>query len=90
MNNVALWISVGVHDWTAEIVIIVGNVLEKNQIRPIYRRSQEITLGVQAAVQGMTLSFHGNPLPLFEPNLCFGSKFNAEIGRPLLIYNKTS
>ena len=29
MNNVALWISVGVHDWTTEIVIIVGNVLEK-------------------------------------------------------------
>ena len=29
MNNVALWISLDVQDWTAEIVIIVGNVLEK-------------------------------------------------------------
>ena len=27
MNKIALWISVGVHDWTAKRAIIAGNVL---------------------------------------------------------------
>ena len=31
-SKVALWITVGVDDWTAERAIVVGNVLECNPV----------------------------------------------------------